>query len=255
MKRIVYLVLFVAILNSGVFGQSGDDFGITQNSQGFITITSYEGTARQVVIPRTIEGIRVSEIGRRAFGGKQLTSVTIPNGVTTIRTGAFANNQLTSITIPNSVTIIEYEAFARNQLTSVTIPGSVAVIGGNSDNYGDGVFSGNQLTSVTISNGVRLILGGAFANNQLTEVVIPNSVTSIRTAAFTNNPLTSITIPRSVTHIEGRAFDVDQLTSVTLGANAEFDLRVLPSTLATFYTSQGRRAGTYTWNGRIWSVR
>ncbi|MCB5984936.1 leucine-rich repeat domain-containing protein, partial [Flavobacterium psychrophilum] len=42
-----------------------------------------------------------------------LTSVTIPNSVTTIGDGSFARcSGLTSVTIPNSVTAIEERAFA-----------------------------------------------------------------------------------------------------------------------------------------------
>jgi hypothetical protein len=56
------LVVLVALLllASYVFGQSEDDFDIMQNQQGGITITGYRGTTKQVVIPETIEGIRVT---------------------------------------------------------------------------------------------------------------------------------------------------------------------------------------------------
>ena len=39
------------------------------------------------------------------------------------------NNQLTSVTIPDGVTSIDREAYYRNQLISVTIPNSVTSIG------------------------------------------------------------------------------------------------------------------------------
>ena len=59
-----------------------------------------------------------------------LTSVTIPNSVTSIAEGTFYNcSGLTSITIPNSVTSIESSAFSGcSGLTSVTIPNSVTSI-------------------------------------------------------------------------------------------------------------------------------
>ena len=60
-----------------------------------------------------------------------LTSVTIPNSVTSIGSSAFENcSGLTSVTIPNSVTSIGSSAFSGcSGLTSVTIPNSVTSIG------------------------------------------------------------------------------------------------------------------------------
>ena len=66
-------------------------------------------------------------------GCSGLTSVTIPNSVTSIGNYAFASCEgLTSVTIPNSVTSIEWDAFKGcSGLTSVTIPNSVTSIGHN----------------------------------------------------------------------------------------------------------------------------
>ena len=71
-------------------------------------------------------------IGNSAFSGcSGLTSITIPDSVTTISDSAFSNcSGLTSITIPNSVTTIGNSAFSNcSGLTSITIPNSVTFIG------------------------------------------------------------------------------------------------------------------------------
>ena len=57
-------------------------------------------------------------IHNRAFAEKNLTSVILPNTLTTIGTQSFYENKLTSIKIPDSVTSIERGAFIRNQFKS-----------------------------------------------------------------------------------------------------------------------------------------
>ena len=120
-----------------------------------------------------------------------LTSVTIPESVTSISESAFYGcSGLTSITIPNSVTSIGYSAFnGCSGLTSVTIPNSVTSIGNSA-------FSGcSGLTTITIPNSVISIGNDAFYNcSGLTSVTIPNSVTSIGNYAFRNcSGLNSVT--------------------------------------------------------------
>ena len=164
----------------------------------------YSADLENVVIPYGIK-----KIGRNAFSGNKLENIEIPSSVTTIASAAFFENQLTSVTIPSSITTIGDSAFSGNQLTSITIPSSITTIG-------DSAFASNQLTSVTIPNSVTTIGGYAFCYNQLTSVTIPNSVTTIGDGAFLYNQLTSITIPNSVTTIGGYAFEHNQLTSITI---------------------------------------
>ena len=204
---------------------SAFEFSVT-GMNNTIVITGLVGTRAEtdIVIPAVINRMQVTQIGWNAFAGAQwvwdevdgsrfvighqLTSVTIPNSVTSIGGSAFAWNLLTSVSIPNSVTFIESSAFENNQLTSVTIGNSVTSIGSSA-------FGSNQLTSITIPGSVTHLSG--FNSNQLTSITIPASVTSIGGSAFSSNQLASVTIPDSVTHIEWSAFSSNQLTSVTIG--------------------------------------
>jgi Flp pilus assembly protein protease CpaA len=175
----------------------------TSNNQ--ITITGYTGADGVVVIPDTINGLPVAEIGERAFDSRSgVTSVTIPNSVIRIGFAAFVScTGLTSMTIANSVTTIESFAFAYcTGLTNVTIPSRVTTLGSYAFTHCTG------LTSVTIPNGfISLGYTAFYSCTGLTSVTIPNSVTRIEFGALAYcTGLTSITIPNSVSSIGDKAF-------------------------------------------------
>jgi len=187
---------------------SGDDFAIEQNKQGGITITGYKGTRRNVIIPATIEGIKVTEIGEKAFAKKGIISVTIPNSVTGIagdkNNGAFSEcASLTSVTIPNSVTVLGECAFYKcTSLAGITIPNSITRIDSAVFRYC------TSLTNITIPGSVTEIGSSAFADcTSLASVTIPNSVTSIKDGAFYKcTSLTSVTLPNRISNIDDETF-------------------------------------------------
>ena len=147
----------------------------------------------------------VNIIGKDAFEDCEISSIDIPNSVTTLEAAAFGGcKSLNSIVIPNSVTYIGNSAFQNcKSLTSITIPNSVTTLG----QY---CFYGcSSLASVELSNSIQTIDYCTFKDcSCLSSITIPNSVTSIMDEAFYNcsGLWLSITIPNSVKSIGHKAF-------------------------------------------------
>ena len=142
----------------------------------------------------------LTSIGSYSFS-RWLTSVEIPNSVTSISDYAFYDcYDLGSVEIPNSVTSIgNYAFYYCMGMTSVEIPNSVTSIGIYA-------FSNcSRLTSVVIPNSVPFIRYHVFSDcSGMTSVEIPNSVTWIGEYAFSNcSRLTSVEIPNSVQTLDG----------------------------------------------------
>lgn len=97
---------------------------------GAATLTAYQGSDKTVVIPSSLDGYRVVAIGDRAFADHaSLTSVVIPEGVTSIGWFAFSGCvSLQTVTIPSSVTSISYGAFQNcdTKMTVACVAGSYA---------------------------------------------------------------------------------------------------------------------------------
>ena len=96
-----------------------------------ITITGYTGSATSLVIPASIDGLPVKTIGSYALSYKELTSVTLPNGLETIEASAFrANAALVTVIFPSSLkTIGDYAFYECSVLNPINLRNSVETIG------------------------------------------------------------------------------------------------------------------------------
>jgi len=95
------------------FGATGEGWSYMSDQVKFTFVIGYQGTNQAVVIPSLINGLPVTGIGSRAFSGTALSSVTIPESMTSIGSAAFEDcTNLASIIIPDSVASIGEHAFA-----------------------------------------------------------------------------------------------------------------------------------------------
>ena len=188
-----------------------DDNGVTwsytlNNSEA--TINGASKTSGDLVIPSTVNGYTVTDIGSNAFKDcSGLTSVTIPSSVTTIGSYAFRGcSGLKKVIVPDLAAWcgISFSNYSSNPLyyahrlysdeytkiTSLVIPEGVTRIGDYAFYYCTG------LTSVTIPEGMESIGDKAFYYcTGLTSVTIPSCVTSIGPETFSGcTGLTSVTI-------------------------------------------------------------
>ena len=180
------------------------------------------------------------------LGCDSLTSITIPDGVTSIGRGTFSEcwslayneyqngkylgnaqnpyivlvdtitTDFSSFEIVSTTKVIYSEVFREcRNLTSITIPDGVTSIGYSAFSRCTG------LTSITIPDSVMSIDEFAFSFcTSLKSITIPDGVTSIGIQAFTDcTSLTSITIPDGVTSIGEFAFS--KCDKVTIYCEAE----------------------------------
>ena len=154
-------------------------------------------------------------------------NIVIPEGVKAIPAYTFKNSNITSITIPNSVTSIGINAFYCSNLKEVHISDIGAwcniSFGDNDANplyYAKNLYlNGNLITELVIPDTITEIKNYAFYNcDSITNITIPNTVTSVDDYAFAYcSNLISITIPDSVTSIGWNAFSYcSSLTSITI---------------------------------------
>ena len=217
--------LLAVLLALPIAAQAQFDF--TTNN-GAITIVNYTGDGGAVVIPSETNGLPVNSIAIWAFRDfPNITSVTIPNSITSFGVEAFYGcSGLTNVTIPGSVTNIERGPFTRcDNLSAITVEASNTAYCSL-----EGVLFNKARTTLVqaplartgsyiVPNGVTNIAFAAFYYCAgLTNITLPSTVVTVEDWAIAScTSLTSLTIPNGVQNFKTWAVaDCFRLGSVTL---------------------------------------
>lgn len=220
-------------------------FRAIQIDENSMRIVAYTGKMETVVIPDTIDGLPVTEIGEHVFGKDEtLKHVFIPDTVTRIDKGAFtACTNLQTVKMSQNVEFIGESAFfGCLSLTEISLPETLHTI--DVDAFG-WCFS---LEHLDIPSSVRVLGDGVFLHSAMKEIVIPEGVSVIPECAFMNMPnLREITLPSTITEIEIDAFrGCENLEQITLNeglvkigrqafSNTAIESITIPSTVTDMY--------------------
>ena len=245
-KRILSLVLVLllafALLPFGAFADEHEGCLMYKIEDGAAIVTGlYVSPPEEgrLVIPETLGGAPVREIGQGAFANsKEVAEVVLPDSIEYIGPGAFQSSNVAKINIPANLRetgagaffytlIMEDEGnweddvfYFGNTALKVRGEGTAIKLRPGTKYVNFQLEYPRMLTSVTIPEGVVKIGGDAFAAaERLKAVKLPDSLEYIGDRAFVGSALTSIAIPPHVKYIGVSAFSGCKLESITLSGN------------------------------------
>ena len=251
MQRLLAALTALLLLLGCAAAETSGDYEYTLEG-GKAVITAYSGTQTALAVPAALDGHPVGAIGEWAFSGHyELSSITLPEGLTAIGDGAFFScDALTSVSLPESLTAIGENAFYNcASLQAFAIPASVTSLTGNpfigctaltelSVAAGNPVFEarsgllyrradntllcwpqGLATGACTVPAGTAAIGSAAFMNcEEITEITLPEGVTALHSSAFRFClGLTAIRLPAGITVLEDSVFEgCSSLQSINL---------------------------------------
>jgi hypothetical protein len=211
-----------------------------------ITITEYLGESKKIIVPASVCGIQVTNIGDHAFSScNKLNGIELPEGLVSIGEYAFACcNKLSGINFPeNLVSIGDSAFFDCKQIGNIILPKGTTDIGTD-------VFSScDSLSEIVVDeqNPVYASNDGVLFDKNMTTLIkcpqgkkgdftVPGSVVAIQSDAFLYCcELTRITLPHDFIFTSTR-HDIfhccEQLTEIIVNEN-NFMFRSIDGVLFT----------------------
>lgn len=136
------------------------------------------------------------EYGRYAFlHSKNLTNVTIEDGVTSLSGGLFQRCALTAVPeLPQSLIEIGSTCFSNCKITDATIKKGIT--------YGSSVFGYNPISKVTIEDGVTSLNYELFfgCDSLKTAPILPRSLVKVNDGVFKGCKFTKVSLPCNLTY-------------------------------------------------------
>ena len=187
------------------------------------------GSTTEPTAPYTTSAFNANIVSNTYNAAKECWIIKFDGDVTTIGDSAFRTNALTSVVLPEGLTSIGSNAFYNcKNLVSVTIPSTLVSVGARafmSCNALKGVYISDLSAWCKIdfnnanSNPLNIANKLYLNNAEVTEVTIPSGITEVKNYTFCNcTSLTSVEIPASVNAIGDGAFDgCTALSSALIG--------------------------------------
>jgi len=200
------------------------------------TITGYTGSPVDLVIPSTILGVEVKNIGSNVFYNcDSLTSVEFPSSVENVYTNAFGYcANLTQITIGNGNMNADSAFVNSPNLTKVIFPSDVTSISSAP------VFSQIVNLSTVVFPDTLISIGNSAFNycTKITQLNLPASLETIGYNAFSYcESLTDVILPDGVTSIGNSGFSGCTNLTETIVANFPSGLSRIESSMFSGCTS------------------
>lgn len=241
MKKIILTVgamLAMAVTCFAANPASDFVYDMAPDGQG-VMITSYKGKSTTVVIPDTIEGLPVTQIGENSPWGRVFPhtmykksyntpyTITVPKSVKVLGTGAFMGIKGKINIDLSNITAIGKEAFAESDLSgTIKISKDLKFTGPDA-------FRKTKITAVIIEEGVTelgyedYVPDGMFMDcPNLKSITLPSSLAELRGCVFNNCPaLAEVIIPEGTKINYGNSWEISRVftgcSSLPLAAKAK----------------------------------